>query len=109
MKNIITCLVGVLLLLLQVTILPMMKIGWINYHLALVSVVVVTLLYEPKFSLFFAALMGFLLDVTGGLYLGYYTLVYLGASCIVLFFSKLMYNKSPVAAVLSKTNLSVCI
>ena len=100
MKKIVIVLISILLLILQVSITPYFKIGWINYNLVLTSVILVTLLYDRNLALVNALICGFLYDIVASRYLGVYTALFLLTVVVVTLISKMMYKKMVLSAVL---------
>ncbi|MBO5454018.1 MAG: rod shape-determining protein MreD [Clostridia bacterium] len=89
-RKVIFVIINILLLLLQVTIFPGFKIGWININLALISVIFTALFTDDALFIVNGFVIGFWFDILAYRYMGYYTLLFMGIALIIKLFSKMV-------------------
>ena len=89
-RKVIFVIINILLLLLQVTIFPGFKIGWININLALISVIFTALFTDDALFIVNGFVIGFWFDILAYRHMGYYTLLFMGIALIIKLFSKMV-------------------
>ncbi len=82
--------INILLLLLQVTVFPSFKIGWLNVNFALISVVFTALFTDGMLFAVNGLIMGFWFDILAYRSIGYYTLLFICTAIVIKLFSKMV-------------------
>ena len=90
LRKTIFVLINILLLLLQVTIFPSFKIGWLNINFALISVVFTALFTDGMLFAVNGLVIGFWFDILAYRSIGYYTLLFLAVAIVIKLFSKMV-------------------
>lgn len=74
--------------MLQLTVMPMLKIGWLNYNFALACIVVVCLLSDKIVSIPNALIIALIYDIFASFAPGMYFIMYITIAFIVIEISK---------------------
>lgn len=90
---------SVFLTVLQVTVTPELKIGWINYNFALVCIVIVCLLCGGKTGIVNAFFVALVYDSFASFYPGTYLIAFLFVALIVEIIAKRMFDVKVLIAV----------
>ncbi len=90
LRKTIFVLINILLLLLQVTVFPGFKIGWININFALISVIFTALFTDGMLFAVNGFVIGFWFDILAYRSIGYYTVLFLGTAIVIKLFSKMV-------------------
>lgn len=85
---------GVVLVMIQLCITPMFKIGWLNYNFALVCIIVFSCLCGGKTAIFNAVLISFIYDTYVSIVPGTYFFIYVVIAVLVQTVSKYMFNRN---------------
>ena len=99
MNKVLAIVVSAILTIIQVTVFPMLKIGWINYNFALVTIVVLCCLCGGKTAIINAAIVSFIYDIFASDVLGTYILIYMLIAIIIQLLSKHMFSRNIKASV----------
>ena len=94
MNRVLAVVVNILLVLLQICVTPMFKIGLLNYNFALVCIVVFSCLCGGKTAIFNAVLISLILDIHTSKVPGAIFVIYLVLAVLVQSISKHMFNRN---------------
>ena len=100
MNKVLAVLMSIALTIIQLTITPMFKIGWLNYNFALVSIVIVCLLCGGKTGIVNAIVVAVIYDVFASKVLGTFVVLYLLIALLVELIAKHMFNCNAYIAVI---------
>lgn len=94
MNRLFAIIINVLLVILQICITPMFKIGWLNYNFALVCIIVFSCLCGGKTAVLNAVLISMIIDIHVSKVPGTFFLIYVVLALLVQVISKHMYNRN---------------
>ncbi len=94
MNRFLAVVINVALVLFQICITPMFKIGWVNYNFALVCIIVFSCLCGGKTAIFNAVLISLILDISVSKVPGTFFIIYLVLAILVQTVSKHMFNRN---------------
>lgn len=94
MNRVLAIIINVLLVLLQICVTPMFKIGWLNLNFALVCIIVFSCLCGGKTAIINGVLISLILDIYISKVPGTFFLIYLVLAILVQAISKHMFNRN---------------
>lgn len=99
MNKFLAVVVSILLTILQVTVFPWLKIGWINYNFALVCIVIMSCLCGGKTAIINAVAVSVIYDVFASKIPGTFIIMYILIAIIIQFIARRMFSKNIKASV----------
>jgi len=94
MNRCLAIVINILLVIMQICITPMFKIGWLNYNFALVCIIVFSCLCGGKTAVINAIGVSLIYDIYISKVPGTFFLIYTILSLLVLVISRHMYNRN---------------